>query len=118
MVPEETSAPIQSTAISQPDGAAAPPPAGEPDLSALATVAESLPTRTPAPTATPGVLAREAADLAQEMGLAGKSLLWLKYDQWINLMISLLVILAGYLIGSGLIRWVLPRLVKTEYCLR
>jgi small-conductance mechanosensitive channel len=110
--PKETTSPNQSTAISQPDGAAAPPPAGAPDLSALATLAESLPTRTPVPTATPGVLASGASALAQEVGLAGKSLLGLEYSQWINLVISLLFILAGYLIGTGLIRWILPRLVR------
>jgi small-conductance mechanosensitive channel len=82
------------------------------NLPALATLAKIAPTRTPVPTATPGVLARGASTLAREVGLSGKSLLGLPSDQWINLVISLLVALAGYLFGTGLIRWFLPRLVR------
>ena len=117
-VPEETTAPIPSPQPGQPDTTTAPPKASgtaepsELNLPALATLAEIAPTRTPVPTATPGVLARGASTLAREVGLSGKSLLGLPSDQWISLVISLLVVLAGYLIGTGLIRWSLPRLVR------
>lgn len=79
------------------------------DLPALV---EGLPTRTPEPTATPDVLAENVAEILQQTGLSGKTLLWIKYADWINLGISLLYILAGFLIGTWLIRWFFPRLVR------
>jgi len=38
--------------------------------------------------------------------------LWLSYANWINLGISLLYVLVGYLVGTWMIRWLLPRLVS------
>ncbi|MFC2037536.1 mechanosensitive ion channel family protein [Chloroflexota bacterium] len=69
-------------------------------------------TRTPMPTATPGVLAEQVSELTREAGLAGESFLGLGADDWINLGISLLAVLAGYLIGTWLIRWILPRVTR------
>jgi small-conductance mechanosensitive channel len=45
-------------------------------------------------------------------GLAGESFLGLPVEDWINLGISLLIVLAGYLVGTWLIRRVLPRVVR------
>ena len=83
------------------------------DLTSLVpTIAEVIPTRTPVPTATPDALTEEIIQMVQETGLSQKTLFWLGFADWINLGISLLYVLAGYLIGTWLIRWLLPRLVS------
>ena len=76
------------------------------------TLADIAPTRTPVPTATPDALAEGVAEILRETGLSGRTLLRLQYADWINLGISLLYVLAGYLIGTWLIRWLFPRLVR------
>jgi len=76
------------------------------------TLAELAPERTPVPTATPGAVAEGIAEIVQEVGLSGKTLLRLKYADWINLGISLLWVLLAYLVGTWLLRWLFPRLVR------
>jgi len=83
------------------------------DLTSLVpTIAEVFPTRTPEPTATPDALAVGVSELIQKSGLSGKTLLWLRLPDWINLGISLLYVLVGYLFGTWLVRWLFPRLVR------
>jgi MscS family membrane protein len=69
-------------------------------------------TRTPVPTATPGRVQREVAQLVARAGLARTTFLGLAVTDWIALVGSLLLVLAGYLIGTWLIRRLLPRLVR------
>jgi MscS family membrane protein len=69
-------------------------------------------TRTPEPTATPGLIVEAVSAVAENRGLAGESFLGLPVEDWISLGISLLIVLAGYLVGTWLIRRVLPRVVK------
>ena len=69
-------------------------------------------TRTPMPTVTPGFLAEGVSRIAEETGLAGESFLGVAVEDWIVLAISLLLIVAGYLVGTWLIRRLLPRVVK------
>jgi MscS family membrane protein len=69
-------------------------------------------TRTPEPTATPGRLEQEVNQLAARAGLAWTEFLGLSAADWINLGISLVFILVGYLIGTWLIRSILPRLAR------
>jgi len=123
-----TAVPVQPTpspASTQPASPATPPPSetgtggGESsgsDLSGLEalvpTLADIVTTRTPVPTATPDALAEGISEVVRETGLSGKTLLWLGYADWINLGISLLFVLAAYLIGTWLIRWLFPRLVR------
>jgi small-conductance mechanosensitive channel len=83
-----------------------------PGLNLVPTLAEIVPTRTPVPTSTPDALTEEIIQIVQETGLSQKTLFWLGFADWINLGISLLYVLAGYLIGTWLIRWLLPRLVN------
>ena len=83
-----------------------------PGLNVVPTLAEIAPTRTPVPTATPDALTEEIIQIVQETGLSQKTLFWLGFADWINLGISLLYVLAGFLIGTWLIRWLLPRLVS------
>ena len=83
-----------------------------PGLNVVPTLAAFAPTRTPVPTATPDALTEEIIRMVQETGLSQKTLFWLGFADWINLGISLLYVLAGFLIGTWLIRWLLPRLVR------
>ena len=69
-------------------------------------------TRTPEPTATPGRVEQQLHELAETAGLSRVTVLGLSVASWINLAISLLYVLAGYLIGTWLIRRVLTRLVR------
>jgi small-conductance mechanosensitive channel len=78
----------------------------------LQTVEDVVPARTPAPTATPDALAEAISNIVQETGLSGRTLLSLRYADWINLAVSLLYVVVAYLIGTWLIRWLLPRLVQ------
>ena len=123
--PTATQAPSPSPTSTQPAGSAEAQPvetgtvesegseSGPSGLGALVpTLADIAPTRTPVPTATPDALAESISEIVQQAGLSGKTLLWLRYADWINLGISLLYVLAGYLIGTWLIRWLFPRLVR------
>ena len=83
----------------------------ETGLGAVSTLAEAAPTRTPEPTATPDAIAEAVVAIAQETGLADRTLLGLSIVDWFNLGGSLLLVLAAYLVGTWLIRWLLPRLV-------
>ncbi len=69
-------------------------------------------TRTPAPTATPGVSEEVVEDITAATGLTGTSFLGLAAADWINLLISVLLVLAGYAVGTVLIRRWLPALVR------
>jgi MscS family membrane protein len=69
-------------------------------------------TRTPMPTATPGVVEQEVERLTESVGLGQASFLGLEASDWINLVVSLLAVITGYLIGTALIRYVLPRIVR------
>ena len=69
-------------------------------------------TRTPEPTATPGRIEQQVEELAETAGLAQMTFLGLDVVDWANLAISLLFVLAGYLVGTGLIRYLLPLVVR------
>jgi small-conductance mechanosensitive channel len=73
---------------------------------------EVLMTRTPEPTATPGVIEQGVTELAARAGLATTTFLGLPVSDWINLGISILWVLFGYLLGTWLIRGLLPRVVR------
>ena len=73
-------------------------------------VDEVFPTRTPEPTATPGQLARGVETVAASAGLSGATFLGFTASDWINLGISLTLVVLGYLFGTLLIRRVLPPL--------
>jgi MscS family membrane protein len=73
---------------------------------------EVLTARTPVPTATPGPLEQGISRLAESTGLDDTQFLGLAGSDWINIGVSLLFILAGYLLGSRLIRRLLLRLIR------
>ena len=75
-------------------------------------------TRTPVPTATPGRIDLQVEELAETVGLAGATLLGLSVPDWANLLVSVLQVLTGYLVGTGIIRFLLPLIVgrtRTEF---
>jgi len=78
----------------------------------LTSLGDTVPTRTPEPTATPGPIAREVSEFVEDTLLPEEAFLWLGVEDWINLGISILFVLAGYLIGTWVIRWLLPIIVK------
>jgi small-conductance mechanosensitive channel len=94
-----TDAPSQNTT---------PSDQGNTDGSGLNTV----PTRTPEPTATPGLISQEVSEFVDESNLGEDFLLWLKFEDWINLGVSILYVLGGYLVGTWVVRWLLPRIVR------
>jgi MscS family membrane protein len=67
--------------------------------------------RTPEPTVIPGRLQQQVEEVVETVGLGQTTFLGLSVVNWINLAISLLYVLIGYLIGTGLIRYVLPLVV-------
>jgi small-conductance mechanosensitive channel len=73
---------------------------------------EIIMTRTPVPTPTPGLIQQEVTRLVTRAGLARTQVLGLSVTDWILLGGSLLLVLAGYLIGTWLIRRGLRRLVR------
>jgi MscS family membrane protein len=73
---------------------------------------EVAPTRTPQPTATPGALQQEVTRLVARAGLARTRFLGLTIPEWLSLVGSLLIVLVGYLIGTWVIRRLLPRAAR------
>jgi small-conductance mechanosensitive channel len=72
---------------------------------------EIVETRTPVPTATPGLLSEKVDQLVKRSGLYRTSFLGLSVADWANLGISLLYVVLGYLMGTLVIRVLLPRFV-------
>jgi MscS family membrane protein len=94
------------TLTAEPPGLEIDQPGGEAGL-----MEGDIATRTPMPTAAPGLFEEEVSRIISEMGVDDQSFLGLGIDDWIILGVSLLLVLAGYLVGSWLIRRVLPRTV-------
>jgi small-conductance mechanosensitive channel len=68
--------------------------------------------RTPQPTATPGVLVQSIETFAAQRGFISTRFLGIRVVDWINFIISILIALAGYLLGTWFIKRILPRLVR------
>ena len=89
-----------------------PPPIETPQSEPPASEEGVVPTRTPVPTATPGVVQEAVAEATRRAGLDEVSVLGLSAEDWIDLAISLLIVLAGYIAGTWVIRRLLPRLAR------
>ena len=70
------------------------------------------PSRTPEPTATPGVIQQGVTSLVTRAGLSRTEFLGLTVPEWLSLAGSLLIVLTGYLIGTWVIRGLLPRAAR------
>jgi MscS family membrane protein len=84
-----------------------------PTLTPTPGIAASVASRTPEPTMAPGPLERAVADLTDRAGVANTSILGLTTDDWINLAISVLMVLLTIAFAAPLLRRVLRRVVKT-----
>ncbi len=69
-------------------------------------------TRTPVPTAPPDIIAEGVELVTEATGLAGESFLGLEVDDWLNLAISIVIVIVGYLVVTWLILSILRRLVR------
>ena len=72
----------------------------------------TVPTRTPVPTATPSAVQEVVSDIAGMIGLDEITFLGLSGDNWIDLFISLLMVVGGYFLGTWMIHRLLPRLAR------
>jgi hypothetical protein len=70
---------------------------------------ETTGTLTPAPTVTPGLIPAAVDEFTASTGLAKKEFFGFSADEWINLAISALFVLGGYLLANWLIGGVLHR---------
>jgi MscS family membrane protein len=84
----------------------------EPEPTAAGLLEGIVQTRTPVPSATPGLIVSGVEELAAEVGLAWTQFLGLRAADWINLGISLLFVLIAYLLGTWLAFKTLPYLVR------
>jgi small-conductance mechanosensitive channel len=89
-----------------------PEPTEPPAPTATGVLEEVVTTRTPAPTATPDRISEQVDEVVGKIGLTPKSFLGVSAADWINLGISIVTVVVGYLIGTWLIKSILPRLVQ------
>jgi MscS family membrane protein len=96
-----------------PEAEAPGPPQGEEPAQGEELLAEIVVTRTPQPSSTPDRAAQTVSEFTRATGLAPTSFLGLAAEDWINLVISLVLVLIGYGIGvlltGVLLRWIARR---------
>ncbi|MFN2215912.1 MAG: mechanosensitive ion channel family protein [Anaerolineales bacterium] len=73
---------------------------------------ELITDRTPQPTATPGPAMQAIEAYAARWGFLYTRFLGIRLVDWIDILLSALIVLVGYLLGTWLIKRVLPRIVK------
>lgn len=89
-----------------------PTPSSTPQGEAGAEEEAIIITPTPAPTATPGPINELVSSIVEATGVPEKSFLGLTVEDWINLALSVLIVLFGIFLVSRLVLWLLHRLVK------
>jgi len=93
--PIPTISPSATTTYTPEPPTSTPDPSGEKDLGSLI-----LPSATPAPTITPGVINELIDEFIETRGLQEKTFLWVDVENWIDLGVSLLwVLIIGYLLA-------------------
>lgn len=92
--------------------ATSPPQADGSDAAAEETEDQIITTPTPIPTPTPGPVTNLVSGFAESTGLSRTTFLGLTAEDWINLGISVLIVLVGYVVGSWLLKGLLRRIVK------
>ena len=73
---------------------------------------EFIVTRPPDPTATPGAVEREVINWVTRAGMANQKILGISVADWLNLGVSFVFVLIGYLLGTLIVRQMLPRMIK------
>lgn len=96
---------------SEPEVTEEPSAKGDGELS-MAEALESIPTRTPMPTATPGVLVQQVDTITTELGLQEQTFLGMGLDDWFILIIALTLVALVYIFATWLARRFLPRLAR------
>jgi MscS family membrane protein len=109
LTPTPTMMPTQRQVILPPT---ASPVQNTPDPTPTPLLGELINERTPQPTATPGALMRAIEESAAQRGFLSTRFLGIRVVDWINFAISILIALAGYLLGTWLIKHILPRIAK------
>ena len=103
----------QSAEAAQPEEDT-PPAEGE-DVGSVQDVATAVSARTPVPTSTPDRIDHEIEEITSQAGLSETTVLGLQVEDWFNLIISILIALAGYFIIIKLVTKLLLWLVnRTE----
>ena len=74
-------------------------------------IGQAVASRTPIPTPTLSPVEQKIDQFANSSGIAGDSFLGLPVTDWINIAISLLIVLAGYILGGKVLMHVLRWLV-------
>ena len=108
--PAETSPPEEAAQMEE-DA----PPDEEESVESVQDVATAVSARTPVPTSTPDRIDHQIEEITTQTGLSGKTFLGLRVEDWINLLITILLTLVGYFIIIKLLTKLLTRLVnRTE----
>jgi len=92
--------------------ATAMPVQNTPEPTQTPLLGEIINERTLEPTATLGALMRNIEESAARRGVLFTTFLGIRLVDWANLLISALIALGGYLLGTWLIKGLLPRLIK------
>jgi small-conductance mechanosensitive channel len=92
--------------------ATATPTETPPEETPIPLLGDLISERTLQPTATLGALMQSIETVAAQRGFLATRFLGIRVVDWINLLISILIALAGYLLGTWIIKRILPRLVK------
>ena len=85
---------------------------GEAEATPTPLLGDFITERTPQPTATVGVLMQSIETFAARRGFLSTKFLGVRVVDWINILISVLIVLGSYWLGTWLIKRVLPKLVK------
>ena len=116
----QSTSPAATPAVTPSAAATAEPettgtPAGDssaPSGPEVVQVGTAVAERTAVPTPTPGLVQIAVDEIVTDLGLASKTFLGLTGEDWINLALSGLIVLAGYLVGSRLLFFLLEQLVR------
>ena len=116
----QSTSPATTSAVTPPVPVTAEPettgtPTGDnsaPSVPEVAQVGTAVADRTAVPTPTPGLVQIAVDEIVADLGLAGKTFLGLTGEDWLNLALSGLIVLAGYLVGSRLLFFLLEQLVR------
>ena len=99
--PMEAPIPSPPTTPAAPEQPSALAPAG--DGTNADNIAQAVDSRTPVPTPTPNLVDQKIEELAEAAGLTDKTFLGLSIDDWINVGLSVLIVIIGYFVSHKII---------------
>jgi small-conductance mechanosensitive channel len=106
--------PTASVTATLGSAALTPEPAAAPEGESVPTegIVEAIASRTPEPSPTPGLVQEVISEFSSQTGLNQVTFLGLSGEDWINLGISLLIVLVGYLVAGWIVKVLLPQFLK------